>query len=332
VTWLVTGGAGFLGVHLLRQLQAQGIPARSLDLEPLGVPGAEEIRGDLRDRRVVERALQGVDVLVHAAAALPSRGGELESVNIEGSLSVARLASAAGVRRSILVSSAVVYGLLPPPVRERDTPQPIEAYGRSKLRAEGAWLAEAPEPVVLRPSAIVGPGRMGAFGILFRWVAEGRRIYVLGDGANRYQLLDVGDLVAAILLAAAAPVAGEVCNVGGSVSGSVRGDLEALIGHASSRSTVVGVPDRPARAVLAVLDVLGLSPLTAWHRRSAAHDLVLDCAKAGSSLGWVPMLSGAAALCRAYDGFTLEAASGVAGTTHRTPWAERALGLLRRVS
>jgi nucleoside-diphosphate-sugar epimerase len=333
VTWLVTGGAGFVGVHLLRRLRHEGIPARSFDLQTLDRPGLEEVRGDVRDGPALRTALRGVDVVVHAAAALPSRGRGLQSVNAEGSLAVARAARETAVRRSILVSSAVVYGLAQPPVRETDPARPIEAYGHSKLRGETAWLAEAPEPVILRPSAVVGPERLGAFGILFRWVAEGRRIYVLGGGANRYQLLDVEDLVAAIMLAGAAPVTGEIFNVGGVVSGSVRDDLESLIRHAGSSSRVARVPERPARAALAALDALRLSPLTAWHRRSAAQDVVLDCTCARSLLGWEPVHGGAEALQRAYDWFVAGDATLIGpGHTHRTAWPERALGLLRRVS
>jgi nucleoside-diphosphate-sugar epimerase len=334
MTWLVTGGSGFVGSHVLRRLLASGVAARSLDLvrpeQPLD--GLETVLGDVRDEVAVGRALHGVDVVVHAAAALPSRVRELESVNVEGALTVARLAREAHVRRSVLISSAVVYGLLVPPVQETDVPRPIERYGRTKLRAERHWLTTAPEPMVLRPSAIIGPGRLGIFGILFRWVYEGRRVYVLGDGSNRYQLLDVGDLVEAILLASERASAGEVLNVGGRVSGSVRSDLVSLIAHAGSASVVTGVPARPTRAALGLLGALRLSPLGAWHRRSAAHDVVLDCTRARAMLCWTPELTSADALARAYDWFVAAAPKAETGATHTQRWREGALGLLRRVS
>ena len=250
VTWLVTGGSGFLGVHLLRRLAADGVPARSLDVAPSAdtLAGVESIVGDVRDESVLREAVDGVDVVVHAAAALPS-GGDLDSTNVVASERLARACAEAGVVRSVLISSGVVYGLGRSPLRENDEPRPIEPYGRSKLRAELMWLDDAPTPLVLRPSAFIGPERLGVFGILFRWVSEGRRIYVIGDGSNRYQLLDVADLVSAIFLAAPSDVSG-VLNIGGGISGTVRQDLEAVIEHAESSSRVIGVPARPARAAL----------------------------------------------------------------------------------
>lgn len=332
MTWLVTGGSGFLGIHLLRQLSDAGVAARSLDLvrahdTPSGV---DVVLGDIGDEAVLRRALDGVDVVVHAAAALPS-GGDLEATNVIASELLARESQRAGVRRSILVSSGVVYGLGASPLRETDELKPIERYGRSKLRAEELWFALAPSPIVLRPAAFIGPERLGVFGILFRWIREERRIYVLGNGSNRYQLLDVADLVSAVVLAGGSAVEGPV-NVGGIVSGTVREDLEALIEHAGSRSRVVGVPARPARAALATLDMLRLSPLSTWHARSADRDFVLDCTRAADLLGWTARLSGADALCGAYDWFVREGAAVATGTTHRAAWRERGLALLRRLS
>lgn len=272
----------------------------------------------------------GCDVVVHAAAALPG-DGDLDGVNVAAGARLARLAREAGVRRSVLVSTAVVYGLQPPPLRETDEPRPIEAYGRSKLRAEAAWLEQAPSPLVLRPTAFLGPERLGVFGILFRWVREGRSIYVLGRGSNRYHLLDVDDLVSAVLLAGERDATG-VVNVGGLQSGTVREDLEALIAHAGSSSRVVGVPAAPARAALAVLDAVGLSPFSTWHRRSADRDIVLDCARARDLLGWQAARSGAEALQRAYDWFVVHGGDAVTGSGHRFAWRERALGALRRIS
>lgn len=330
MTWLVTGGAGFLGVHLLRNLAELGVAVRSLDLVRGCPDTVHEIVGDVRDERVLKRALDGVDVVVHAAAALPT-GGSVEETNVSGSEHVARAAARMGVARAILVSSGVVYGLGRCPLSETDEPRPIEAYGRSKLRAETAWLAEAPAPLVLRPAAFIGPERLGVFGILFRWIREGRRIYVLGDGSNRYQLLDVSDLVSAILLAGASDVNG-VVNVGGLVSGTVREDLESLIEHARSESRVVRVPARPARLALSALHSVRLSPLSTWHVHSADRDFVLDCARAADALGWSPARSGAEALCRAYDWYVEDGSTAAVGTTHRVAWRERGLAALRRLS
>jgi nucleoside-diphosphate-sugar epimerase len=326
----VTGGAGFLGVHLLRELVARGVDARSLDLVRGAPDGVDELLGDVRDEIAVSEALTGVDVVVHAAAALPS-AGDLDATNVAASALVARVAAEAGVGRAILVSSGVVYGVGGSPYRESDEPQPIEPYGRSKVLAEQAWLATAPSPLVLRPSAFLGPERLGVFGILFRWIQEGRRIYVLGSGSNRYQLLEVADLVAAVLRGADRPTAG-IVNIGGRLSGTVRQDLGAVIAYAGSTSRVIGVPAAPVRAALKVLHAARVSPLSTWHIESADRDFVLDTSRAEDELGWSATWSGVEALVRSYDWFVREGARRPHGSTHRAAWREQALGLVRRVS
>src|SRR5207237_5131940 len=100
------------------------------------------------------------------------------------------------------------------------------------------------EVVILRPQTFIGPERLVVFEILFDWIREGRRIPILGDGSNRYQLLGVEDLVEATVSAAEAAVAGETFNIGATESGTVRSDLEALIAPAGSRRRL---PPAPAR-------------------------------------------------------------------------------------
>jgi nucleoside-diphosphate-sugar epimerase len=331
-TWAISGGSGFLGLTLARRLIGAGVGVRSLDPVPLDEPGVEAIQGDIRSRPDVARLCSGADVLVHAAAALPIRGSprELRSVNMDGTATLLRAAREAGVRRVVVVSTAVVYGLLPAPLSEDVDPNPIEAYGRSKLEAERIALADG--AVVLRPTAFLGPGRLGVFGILFRFVREGRRVYTLGPGTNRYQLLDVDDLVEAILPAADRPVEGGTFNLGASDPRTVREELEALVRHAGTPSRVTPLPAGPARVSLAALDRLGLSPLSRWHYRSADRDLVLDTSRAKALLGWAPRYTNADALARAYDSYVAAGEELAPGGTHREPWRERALTVVRRLS
>jgi nucleoside-diphosphate-sugar epimerase len=276
-------------------------------------------------------------VLVHAAAALPIRAADIRAINVDGTATVLAAAAEAGVRRVVFISSGVVYGLPREPPAREDTPAaPIEPYGVSKVEAENVCRAfgdRGLEVVVLRPQPFVGPGRLGIFGILFHWIREGRRIYTIGSGATRYQLLAVEDLVDAIVLAAEKPVAGEIFNVGAAEFGTVADDLGALIAHAGSRSRLTPVPARLVRGLLRALDLARLSPLSAWHYRSAGRDCFIDVSKAERLLGWRPRSSNRAALAAAYDSYMRERdASAAPGTTHRAPWNEKALALVRRLS
>jgi nucleoside-diphosphate-sugar epimerase len=339
----ISGGAGFLGLHLARRLVADGHLVRTLDLAPLddaALEGrVEEVHGDVRMPADARRLVADADVLVHAAAALPiqvSRAA-IRSVNVEGAAVTFAAAIEAGVRRVVLVSSTAVYGVPERhPIHEDDPLVGVGHYGESKIEAERlceAFARRGLEAVIVRPKTFVGPERLGVFEILFDWIREGRRIPILGDGSNRYQLLAVEDLVDAVARCLDAPVAGEALNVGAGRFGTVREDLEALIDHAESRSRLRPVPARPAEVVLRVLELAHLSPLAEWHYRTAHKDSFVSIEKARSLLGWEPRLSNAETLCATYDWY-LEHRGELrgAGLTHRVPWDQRALGLLRRLS
>ncbi len=220
------------------------------------------------------------------------------------------------------------------PIHEDDPLVGVGHYGASKIDAERlceAFGSRGLETVIVRPKTFVGPERLGVFEILFDWVREGRRIPILGDGSNRYQLLAVEDLVDAILLCLDAPVAGAALNIGAARFGTVRDDLEALIAHAGSGSTLFPVPARPAEIALRGLELARLSPLAEWHYRTAHKDSFVSIDRARTLLAWEPLLSNAETLCATFDwylGHREELRS--AGLTHRVPWDQRALGVLKR--
>jgi nucleoside-diphosphate-sugar epimerase len=341
--WAISGGAGFLGVHLARRLLADGHEVRTLDVAPLDDPRleseVEELRGDVRDPVAATQLSEGADVLVHAAAALPIQASReaIRSVNVAGTAVTLTAALEAGVRRAVLISSTAVYGIPKHhPIAEDAPLVGVGHYGESKIDAER--VAEDAgrrglEVVILRPKTFVGPERLGVFEILFDWIREGRRIPILGDGSNRYQLLAVEDLVDATLSAAEAPVGGETFNIGATEFGTVRSDLEGLIAHAGSGGRLRPVPARPAELVLRALELARLSPLAEWHYRTAHRDSYVDVSKAERLLGFAPRLSNEQALCATYDWY-LENRTRArpAGVTHRVPWDQRALGVLKRLS
>src|SRR3989454_9739165 len=238
--WAISGGAGFLGLHLARRLLADGHSVRTLDVAPLGDAelerSVEELSGDVRDPRAARELVEGAGVLRHAAAALPIQASResIRSVNVGGTATLLAAAREAGLGRAIFVSSTAVYGVPEKhPIEEDDPLHGVGWYGESKIEAERVCLdfvRRGLEAVIIRPKTFIGPERLGVFEILFDWVREGRRIYVLGSGRNRYQLLAVEDLVDAIVAAADRPgLAGEAMDVRAKEVGTVRSDSGALI-------------------------------------------------------------------------------------------------------
>src|SRR2546428_11921456 len=251
--WAISGGAGFLGLHLARRLLADGHDVRTLDVVPLGDAelerSVEELRGDIRDPNRVGELVEGADVLVHAAAALPIQASResIRSVNVGGTATLLAAAREAGLGRAIFVSSTAVYGVPEKhPIEEDDPLHGVGSYGESKIEAERVCLdfvRRGLEAVIIRPKTFIGPERLRAFPIPFALGRAGRGTYTPRDGAQRHQLLAVEDLVEAVLLAASADgVAGEAINIGAADFGTVREDLRALIDHAGSSSRLRPVP------------------------------------------------------------------------------------------
>jgi nucleoside-diphosphate-sugar epimerase len=339
----ISGGAGFLGLHLARRLAADGHDVRVLDLAPLDDPvldgRLEELTGDIRVPSDARRLVDGAEVVIHAAAALPIQSSRdaIRSVNVQGTAEVLTAALEAGTRRAVLISSTAVYGVPEKhPILEDDPLVGVGWYGESKIDAErlcGEVARRGLETVIVRPKTFVGPERLGVFEILFDWIREGRRIPILGSGTNRYQLLAVEDLVDAIVRCFDAPVAGEALNVGAGEFGTVREDLEALCAHAGSGARLRSVPVKPAEVALRALELAHLSPLAEWHYKTAYRDSFVSIDKARTLLGWEPRLSNAETLCATYDWYLdhRDEMRG-AGMTHRVPWDQRALGLLKKVS
>lgn len=337
---VITGGGGFLGWHLARGLPA-GWTSTLLDAAP--VPAAEipagstAVLADVRDRAALTKAFAGADFVVHAAAGLPLLPpAEIRSVNEEGTLAVLEEAERAGVPRVLQVSSTAVYGIPDHhPLLESDEMVGVGPYGESKLAAERLCEAARERGLcvpIVRPKTFIGPERLGVFQILFDWVREGRGIPVIGSGNNRYQLLDVEDLVAAIVLLLQAPraEANATFNVGAKAFGTVAGDLGALFAHAGTGSRLLPTNAGFAKGMLAVLEALRLSPLYKWVYGTADQDSWVATDRL-EAMGWSPRHSNADTLTRTYDWYLANRhrLQGP-GQGHRVPWREGALAILRR--
>lgn len=343
--WAISGGAGFLGLHLTRRLLAEKATVRSLDLVPLDreqlEAGVEEVCGDMRDPKAARALCDGADVLVHAAAALPIQASRraIFSANVNGTATLYAAALEAGVKRAVFISSTAVYGVPKVhPIFEDSPLVGVGHYGASKIEAErlcAEFGERGLESTVIRPKTFIGPERLGVFEILFDWIREGRRIPILGDGSNRYQLLAVEDLVESIWLVAKAPdAAGETFNVGTKEFGTVRSDLQALLDHAASGACLRPVPVRPAEIVLRGLELAHLSPLVEWHYKTAYRDSFVDVGKAERILGWQPRVSNSQTLISTYDWYmdNRDALAGATGMTHRVAWNQKALAFVKKLS
>lgn len=338
----ITGGAGFLGINLVRFLLERGREVAAFDIAPFDYPEAgrvRHVRGDVRDADGLRRAMSGASAVVHAAAALPLyREEDIYSTDVEGTRNALQAALELGVERVVHISSTAVYGIPDHhPIREEDPLRGVGPYGRAKVQAEqlaSEFRAMGLCVPVLRPKTFIGPERLGVFALLYEWAAEGRSFPVLGRGDNRYQLLDVEDLCQAIWLCLTLDrdrVNG-VFNVGAAEFGTVREDYQAVLDRAGFGRKVRPIPAGPAILALRVLEALRLSPLYAWVYETAGKDSFVSIEKAERVLGFRPVYSNRDALVRNFEWYLAnrDRLRGQSGISHRVPWRQGILGLAKR--
>jgi nucleoside-diphosphate-sugar epimerase len=155
---------------------------------------------------------------------------------------------------------------------------------------------------IVRPRTVVGPGRLGIFGILFDWIADGASVPVIGSGHNRYQFVHADDVATACVLAAGRP-GPAVYNVGSEEFGTMRESLEALCAHAGTGATVVSVPRALITPVVKATGRLGLTPLGPYHWLMYGESMWFDVEPLRRELGWSSRYSTIEAMREAYDWF-----------------------------
>ncbi len=338
--YLITGGAGFLGINLSRHLFKKEHEVVSLDLLPFDYPDMRpritEYTGDIRDPAAVARAIEGAEVVVHTAAALPLYSKEdIYTTDIVGTRNVIEAAYKAGVDRFVHISSTAVYGIPDHhPLLEDDRLVGVGPYGEAKIEAERIceeYRAKGMCVSIIRPKSFVGPERLGVFALFYDWASSGHGFPILGSGKNRYQLLDVQDLCDAIYLCATGDRAAvnNVFNIGAAEYTTFREDMQAVLDYAGHGKKIRPLPlVAPFVWTLRLLEALHLSPLYKWVYETAYKDSFVSIERARSLLGFEPRFSNKDALIRNYQWYVenLAAFEHQEGVTHRVPWKQ---GVLR---
>lgn len=234
---LVTGGAGFIGSHIVDRLLADGHPTRVLDNFSTGKrgnlaasPAVDIIEGDVGDFDTVSEAMEGVDTVFHEAAiaSVPETVDNplaSEHTNYRGTLNVLEAARRSGARRVIFACSAAVYGDLPGLPKREDMPvKPLSPYAIDKLASEYACRAYHSlydlETVSLRYFNVFGPRQdpsspySGVISVFSDCLRQGRQPVIYGDGEQTRDFVFVSDVVEANIRAAVSETApGRAINI-----------------------------------------------------------------------------------------------------------------------
>ena len=306
---LVTGGAGFIGSHLVRALLERGDRVGVLDNFASGrrsnldelAGDIELVEGDLRSYERVHAAMNGVELVFHQGA-LPSVPRSVQDplttneVNVGGTLNVLLAARDEGARRVVFASSSSVYGDADGfPRDETQRPQPLSPYGVAKLAAESYcrafWQVYGLETVSLRYFNVFGPRQdpqSQYAAVVPRFIArllEGQAPVIYGDGNQSRDFTYVGNVVAGNLLAASASgVAGEVLNVatGGSLTvNELSSAIQEILGteiEPTYEPARVGEVERSAADISRATRLLGYTPA---HNVEEGLVTTIDALRAG---------------------------------------------------
>ena len=341
---LVTGGSGFLGINLIRYLRTKGVDEiRVLDIADFDYPEKSEpwlkfLKGDVRDVAAVEKSVEGCDVVVHTAAALPLYSEhDIYTTEVDGCRNVLAACRKFGCDRMIQISSTAVYGVPKKhPIYETDELIGVGPYGQAKIDAEEICRAAIKEGYcvsIIRPKSFIGPERLGVFALFYDWAYTGHGFPMIGSGLNRYQLMDVDDLCGAIWSAMTYPkdVVATEFNIGAKDFTTMKEDYQAVLDRAGHGKKIRGMPVKPLILILRILEKLHLSPLYPWVYETASTDSFVSIEKAEKALDFKPKYSNKDALLRNYDWYVahLSEFAGTSGVSHRVPWKQGLLAVAK---
>jgi nucleoside-diphosphate-sugar epimerase len=334
----ITGISGFLSINLVRYLLDHGVDQiAGIDLVDFDYPERDKIeflQGDIRNKEDLKKSMQGADVVVHTAAALPLYSPEdIYSTDIIGTRNVLEQAKEYGVKRFIHISSTAVYGVPDHhPLFETDPVDGVGPYGEAKVQAEEICKEYRDQGMcmtIIRPKSFVGPERLGVFAIFYDWASDGRGFPMIGSGNNLYQFLDVEDLCQALFscMTLDEKKVNDTFNIGAAEYATMKEDYQAVLDRAGYGKKIVGFPAGLVIAVLKVLEKLHLSPLYPWVYETASKESFVSIEKAQKILNFQPKYSNKDALLRNYEWYLAnkDNFSGEEGVTHRLPWKQKAL-------
>jgi len=288
---LVTGSNGFVGSHLCAALERSDIRFLKTTRNPL--PGTLAV-GSISGETDWSEALQGVDIVVHVAGRVhmlketsENAQGEFQKVNVEGTLNLARQAAESGVSRFVFISSIAVHGLTSGdrPFSSTDIPNPHDAYGRSKYKAEQGLKIICAETgmdeVIIRPPLVYGAG-VGANFLRLMKLAKSAIPLPLGAVNNLRSPVFVGNLCDLIQICLTHPAAiGQTFLVSDNRDLSTPELLRMLAGKMEKSARLFPVPE-------SLLRFAGLLIGRSGEIARLCGSLQLDISHTMETLGWTP--------------------------------------------
>ncbi len=308
-TVLLTGGAGFFGELLKIELLNRNFKCVSIDLENdiYKHKNLVSIKGDIRNMATLEDLAKKYkfDAIFHIAAILAHAVKDknfLWTSNVDGTENIAELAKEYGIKKVIFTSSNCLWAKnFNRPVTEDDKPEPVEIYGKSKWEGEKILLKHNKDfnSVIFRCPTIIDSGRLGLLAILFEFIDEDRKVWVVGGGDNRYQFIYAKDLINACLKALDYNKT-MVMNIGSDDVPTFKEAYDYVIKKSGSKARVANFPREIAIPLMKLAYALKLSPLGPYQYKMIAESFTFDTTRIKKELSWAPTLNNKDMLLKAY--------------------------------
>lgn len=307
---LITGGSGFFGELLKKALLETNFKCITIDLEEdtFSHKNLISIKGNIQDKELLEKifAEHKFDVVFHTAAILAHAVKDkkfLWESNVTGTRNIAECAKKYKVPKVIFTSSNCLWGEnMNRAVREDDLPKPVEIYGMSKWEGEKILLEYTNDfnVVIFRCPTIIDCGRLGLLAILFEFIDEGRKVWLVGNGKNKYQFIYAQDLVTACIKALDYNKS-DIFNIGSDKVQSFKEVYEYVIKKANTNARVANLPRSLTLFLMKVAYALKLSPLGPYQYKMIAESFIFDTSKIKEKLNWTPTLTNEEMLYKAYE-------------------------------
>ena len=307
--YLVTGGAGFFGSIMKKTLLDRGHTVVSIDLEPdaYGHDGFISYQGDINDDALMGKIFSEnkFDGIFHLAALLAHVKKDLPKLwrsNVDGTSNVLRFAEKHGVEHIVFTSSNCLWARnFNEPVKENEQPAPVEIYGRSKLEGEKILLgSKKVKSVIFRCPTIMDEGRLGLLGILFAFIDENRKLWVVGDGNNHYQFIYAKDLADACIKGISYGES-DIFNIGSDDVKTFNEVYQYVIEHGKSKSRIAHLPKGLTVLGMKLCFALGISPLGPYQYKMITSSFVFDTSKIKERLCWRPTKNNEEMMLTAYE-------------------------------
>lgn len=307
---LVTGGCGYVGSNLINFLVKKGHFVRSIDIiEPVNpIENVEYIKGSICNKDLVDKSLREIDFVYHNAVYIPflARKKKVYEVNIVGLTNLLDNCIKNSIQKVIITSSSSVLGKCEKiPIENDRKSAPKDFYGKVRDLAESialSYVKKGLQIIIFRPHLIIGPGREGIFGNIFKKITQGKNLWLPKSIKYFHQLVNIKDFVDALWRALDYSQS-DIFNIGGETNFTLEELIKDSISRIESKSKIKIIPHVFFKCSELIDNLFGYSLLGAHRILTFRNGFVFENSYIREKLNWNPRYSDYETWIDCYDSY-----------------------------